>query len=312
MRYNQNEYYRPSFFGGFSFFPPVIKMLLITNVAVFLLQLLLSNTVVQGLPFEFLLKKYFALNPLTPIRFTDGYEIFEFKFHIWQLVTYMFLHADFMHIFFNMFALWMFGMELEHVFGSKKFFWYYMACGIGGGITNLLLSPLFSHPAPTIGASGAVFGILLAFGLMFPDRLIFFYFLIPIKAKYFVIIYLVLEILAVGSSDMVAHLAHLGGALTGYIFILVDEKRLPFQWLFDSAARNRRRSREAFFNPKVNNQVQDADYYNIETGKKINKDSDRITQENIDIILDKISKSGYQSLTEEEKHILFEASKKLD
>jgi membrane associated rhomboid family serine protease len=312
MRYNQNEYYKPSLFGGFGFFPPVIKSLLIINVAVFLFQLFLSNSTIQGMPFKFYLEKYFALNPLSTIRFTDGENIFTFRFYIWQLFTYMFLHADFMHLFFNMFALWMFGMELEHVFGSKKFFWYYTACGLGGGVANLLLSPIFSHPGPTIGASGAVFGILLAFGLLFPDRLIFFYFLIPIKAKYFVLVYLVLEILAVGSGDMIAHLAHLGGALTGYIFILVDNKRLPFQSIFDGIKRSRRR-REIFYSgPERYNEVEDANHYDIKTGKRIDKSDGEITQEVIDDILDKISKSGYQSLSSEEKRILFEASKRLE
>jgi membrane associated rhomboid family serine protease len=300
MRYNQGNYYRPSFSGGFGFFPPVIKSLLIANVAVFLLQLFLSSYTLRGVPLEQLIYRYFALIPM-------GY-----GFKIWQLFTYMFLHSpnNFTHILFNMFALWMFGMELEHVLGSRKFFLYYILCGIGGGIANLLMGPLFQHPSPTIGASGAVYGVLLAFGLIFPDRLIFFYFLIPIKAKYFVLIYLGLEILAVGSSDMIAHLAHLGGALTGYIFLMADNKRIPFQWLFERV--KKKKKIEGADHPYYAGDIENASYYDIKTGKRIPRDPNDITQEVIDEILDKISKSGYQSLTEKEKKILFEASKRLD
>jgi membrane associated rhomboid family serine protease len=297
--YNQGNYYRPSFIGGFGFFPPVIKSLLIINIAIFIFQMFVENFTIGGVPVEYLITKYFALIPI-------GY-----GFKIWQLVTYMFLHGSFTHVLFNMFALWMFGMELEHVMGSRKFFWYYMICGIGGGVANLLLSPYFSHPAPTVGASGAIYGVLLAFGLIFPDRLIYFYFFIPMKAKFFVLMYLLLEIFAVGSSDYVAHLAHLGGALTGYIFLLTDNKQMPFQWLFKGISGRRRKNNYSEPDGHYAGDISSASYYDIKTGKKIDKNEEIITQQIIDEILDKISQSGYQNLTEEEKRILFEASKRL-
>lgn len=297
--YNSNDYYSPRGIGGFSLFPPVIKMLLITNIGLFILQIFLSSYTINEIPLEHYIIKYFALIPL-------GY-----GFRIWQLITYMFLHADFTHVFFNMFALWMFGVELEQVLGSKKFTLFYFACGIGGGLAHLLFGPTFSHPAPTIGASGAVYGVLLAFGVLFPDRLIFLYFLIPIKAKYFVAMYILLEIFAVGSNDLVAHLAHLGGALTGYIFLLFETRRLPFQGLFRPRRRYGRFNRYEDYDD-----IEEAKFYDINTGRPIDDnfidDGDIITQEKIDAILDKISKSGYQSLTAEEKRILFEASKHLD
>jgi membrane associated rhomboid family serine protease len=298
MRYNQGNYYRPSLFGGFGFFPPVIKTLLLVNVAVFLFQMLLNNYTLRGIPLEHYILKYFSLIPM-------GY-----GFKIWQLLTYMFLHFDFMHILFNMLALWMFGMELEHTLGSRKFLLYYILCGVGGGIANLLMGPMFQHPAPTIGASGAVYGVLLAYGLIFPENTIYIYFLLPIKAKYFVLIYLGIEILAVGNQDMVAHLAHLGGALTGYIFLMVDNKRIPFQWLIEGIKRKRKFKDEGY--PYYTGDIDNAGYYDIKTGKRIDRDPNEITQEVIDKILDKISTSGYQNLTEEEKRILFEASKRLE
>jgi len=163
-----NNSYKP--FGGFSVFPPVIKNLLIINVVVFFIQMLASNLMVGGRPLGLILNIWFALNPIG-----DGY-----NFQIWQLITYQFMHADFTHILFNMFALWMFGMEIENILGSKKFLYYYLICGIAAGFAQLFIAPLFSAPAITIGASGAVFGVMIAFAMLFPDRHIFLYFLIPI------------------------------------------------------------------------------------------------------------------------------------
>ncbi|HDZ58813.1 MAG TPA: rhomboid family intramembrane serine protease, partial [Ignavibacteriales bacterium] len=170
-----SNYYRPRGFGGFRFFPPVIKNLLIITGAVFFLQLILRNTVIGSINGERAFLEWFALYPI-------GY-----NFQIWQLVTYLFLHGSFTHILFNMFALWMFGMEIENSWGSKKFLYYYFICGITAGLFQLFISPMLGAvPAPTIGASGAVYGVLIAFGMLFPDRPIYLYFLFPIKAKYLI------------------------------------------------------------------------------------------------------------------------------
>ena len=161
-----------------------------------------------GKPLGYLLNRWFAFNPLG-----EGY-----NFQIWQLITYQFMHGSFTHIFFNMFALWMFGMEIENIWGSKKFLYFYLICGIAAGLAQLFISPLFSIPAVTIGASGAIFGVMIAFAMLFPDRYIFLYFLIPIKAKYLIGFLFVLEIFWIGDAGSnVAHLAHLGGALAGFI-----------------------------------------------------------------------------------------------
>ncbi|MBQ9639416.1 MAG: rhomboid family intramembrane serine protease [Bacteroidales bacterium] len=142
--------------------------------------------------------------------------------HPWQLLTYMFMHANIDHIFFNMFALWMFGYILENYWGTRRFLIYYLLCGIGAGVANLLLAGLIgAHP--TIGASGAVYGILLAFGMMFPNERIYLYFLVPIKAKWFVIGYALIELVdgILFTTDGVAHFAHLGGMLTGFIILML-------------------------------------------------------------------------------------------
>ncbi len=299
------NYYRPSFFGGFSFFPPVIKTLLLSNVIVWLLLFLFSRYQINDIPVTSIIDRVFALNPL-------GH-----GFRIWQLFTYLFMHYQFLHIFFNMFALWMFGMELENTWGSRRFFIYYTVCGIGAGVANLIFAPMFGVAAPTIGASGAVYGVLIAFGMLFPDRPIFMFpIFFPIRAKYLVAFYIAFEIFAVTGSqaDSIAHVAHLGGAAVGYIMILIDRRRYPFQRLIDRIVhRPKMKIYTNEYDESRRQNVADAKYYDVEEKPDTKaKDDSFISQERIDQILDKISKGGYQNLTEEEKRILFEASKKLN
>lgn len=300
-----NNSYRPRGFRGFSVFPPIIKNLLIINAAVFFFQLLASNFMIGGKPGMYVLNEWFALNPIV-----EGA-----NFQVWQLITYQFMHADFMHIFFNMFMLWMFGMEIENILGSKKFLYYYLICGVAAGLAQLFIAPLFSVPAFTIGASGAVFGVMIAFALMFPDRLIFLWFLIPIKAKYLIGFLFVLEIFWIGDAGSnVAHLAHLGGAIAGFIFIMLDKRTdVKLKHMFNKSYYRTSEKPPNIFSGiterfrKKDDEVKEAKFYDI----KDNADEE-ITQEEIDKILDKISKSGYQNLTEKEKKTLFEASKKMN
>ncbi len=238
---------------GFSMLPLVIKNLLIINGLFFLTTLVLGNT------FNIDLVKYLGLHyPLSK------------DFGAWQLVTYMFMHSttDFMHILFNMFALWMFGNTIENVWGSKRFLNYYLITGIGAAAVQILVAWIriksveanmsadqialviqeganvlgkgmnyqdiaMRHlnliiNTPTIGASGAVFGILLAFGMMFPNSIIYIYFAIPMKAKYFVMIYGAIEVymgISNSSGDNVAHFAHLGGMIFGFVLIMYWKKK---------------------------------------------------------------------------------------
>src|SRR5690606_39039094 len=213
-----SNYYKPGGFGGFSLFPPIIKNLLIINVAVFFLQIIGSEiTVAPNTPLSQMLIQYFALIPIG--TFADA------SFYPWQLISYQFMHGGFGHIFFNMFMLWMFGMEIENMWGSKKFLIFYLTAGVVAGLCHLFISPLLgTSPAPTIGASGAVYGVLIAFALFFPDRYIFLWFLIPFKAKYLIGFLIIFEFLAINSAhDNIAHLAHLGGALAGFLFIWFDK-----------------------------------------------------------------------------------------
>jgi membrane associated rhomboid family serine protease len=300
------NYFRPSFFGGFSFFPPVIKWLLISNAGIWLLTefflapFKLGDTRIGG--DNGIITYFLALWPIGT------------NFWLWQLFTYMFLHGGFGHLFFNMLALWMFGMELENVWGSKRFLTYYLACGFGAGIANLLWTLLISQGAPTVGASGAVFGILVAFGMLFPERPIYIYFLLPIKAKFFVAGYIALELFygVSGTSSGIAHFAHLGGAAVGFALVMLMAKGFSLDDIWNKFKSEptfpyqQRRARKP-----VHEEVFDAKFFDIKSGRPIEGD-DELNQEVVDTILDKINTSGYQSLTDEEKRILNEASKKIN
>jgi membrane associated rhomboid family serine protease len=153
------------------------------------------------------------------------------KLYVWQLVTYLFLHGGWFHIIFNMFALWMFGSDLESKWGSRKFLYYYFLTGVGAGIVDVTVNALFlANPPPTIGCSGAVYGLLLAYGMLFPERLIYLYMIIPIKAKWFVVIMGVIELVSSfsGPGSGVSHFAHLGGMLFGYLYL--RGWSLPYRW----------------------------------------------------------------------------------
>jgi membrane associated rhomboid family serine protease len=298
---NQGNFYRPPMFGGFQFFPPVVKSLLIANVAVFVLMLFLDAFHIGNMMLNVVFNQLFALMPL-------GY-----GFYPWQLITYQFMHAGFLHLLFNMLPLWMLGKELENIWGSKKFLIYYLSCGIIAGLANLFVTPLITSVAPTVGASGAIFAVLIAFAMMFPDSLLILIPIpIPVKAKYFVIFYILLETVSIGSMDGIAHIAHLGGALAGFLYVLFDRRRLmvrrttkPFQSWTKSSSWSHPSSTVG--------DVVDAKVYDISEAKTYEpKNSQDDAQKRIDDILDKISRNGYQSLTEEEKKILFEASKKMN
>ncbi|MGE9516189.1 MAG: rhomboid family intramembrane serine protease [Solitalea-like symbiont of Acarus siro] len=234
--------------SGFFVLPPVVKNILIINVLVFL-AIKISLFGIGDFILDNFASYYFA----SP------------KFKIWQLITYAFTHKSFGHLFFNMFAVFMFGNLLENYLGSKRFLQYYVICAVGAIILEYLTTAITvynitgtflpselrelnlfdnnwqmslvghygiddatglikAYLVPTIGASGAVFGLLLAFGWLFPNMLVYIYFLFPVKAKYFVIVYGLIEIwslISKGTSDGVAHYAHLGGILVGFIMLKI-------------------------------------------------------------------------------------------
>lgn len=242
--------FRPS---RFEILPPVIKNLLIINALVFLAQNTIKSTAFGTLD------DMFALH-------TWQSELFQ----PWQFITHMFMHGGFSHLFFNMFALWMFGSVLENVWGQKRFLIFYFVCGLGAALSHMIalhfeneimiqrfnniqdpgdityfiseylgeqLYPSYENArevlvynlnTPTVGASGAVFGCLAAFGYLFPNTYLYLYFFVPVKAKWFVIGYIIIELVSTvrnSAGDNVAHLAHLGGALFGFLLVWTWNKK---------------------------------------------------------------------------------------
>lgn len=323
-----SNFRRPSLFGGFSLFPPIIKLLLLSNTVIYILfNLILTGLNVGGVPFDMIITKYFALNPLTPVLIKDGVDVFKLSFYPWQLVTYMFLHGGFFHLLLNMLALWMFGAELENMWGQKRFLTYYMICGIGAGLCNLLIAPLFTTVGPTVGASGAIYGILVAFGYLFPNRSIFIYGIIPVKAKYLVIIYMLVELFAVagGTNSGIAHFAHLGGGVIGLIYMLIYYRGSSMKFFGNSGFKNKftsySSSNKRSYSPPVysnggsakKENVTDAKYQEISTVdyKKEIEQQEKREEDRLNALLEKISESGYQGLTEAERNELSQLSKKL-
>lgn len=256
--------------------PPAIKNILLANGVIFILTFLNGNL-------ANIIYHQFALS-------AEG--VFG-EFKIWQLVSYMFLHdnGSIWHIFFNMFILWMFGAELENNWGTKEFLKYYFITGIGGGIFSLLLSG-----APTVGASAAVYGVMIAYAISYPDRLIYIYFLFPVKVKYLMgFLTLVSFFSTIGpSTDNVAHAAHLGGIVIGFVY-------LKFWFIYY-------KSRD-FINKNLSNTSSSPQMTYQKGGAADNKAE--YYRKQIDTLLDKINKVGYLKLSEEEKKLLDEGSRYL-
>ncbi len=193
---------------------PVTRLLIIANVLVYGLQLLTGSQLIVG----------FALWPFGSGLYGDAP-----PFEIWQLVSYAFLHGGWTHLFFNMFALYMFGSEIERLLGARRFVVYYLVCVIGAAIAQLIVMQMMGRePFPTIGASGGVFGILMAFGMAFPHRKLMLLFPpIPMPAWLFVTLYGVMELVlgVTGTQQGVAHFAHLGGMAAGFVLLQFWRRR---------------------------------------------------------------------------------------
>ena len=300
---------------------PAVKGLLIANGAVFVLQMLTAS-----------FNSARVFDPITVwFSFVPALAINEFQ--IWRFVTYMFLHGGFMHLAFNMFGLWMFGSRLEEIWGKRSFLIYYFVCGIGGSITYGLFSlGGISSIIPMIGASGAIYGILLAYGMTFPNAIILVMMVIPMKAKYMVMLFGLFEFLSTMSTrGNVAHWAHLGGMAAGFIFLYtttgMGRRRSARRGspggavggpgsgrggpdlgnLRDSWRRWRTKSRLHVVRPDEDRNDRGGRSQNSRRQGGNGADGH---EESIDKILDKISREGLESLSEAEKEILRRASRK--
>jgi len=281
-----NSYNNNGFFGSI---PVVTRNLLIINFIVWGACNLFPNYQLDG--------------------FLGLHDLRNGGFYLYQLVTYQFTHVALVHLFFNMFALFMFGRVLENYWGPSRFLTYYLVTGIGAGLVQLAICYFQGLYSVIIGASGAVFGILLAFGMIFPNiPLMIIPIPVPIKAKYLVIGYGLLELsmgVANRSGDNVAHFAHLGGMLFGIILILYWRNKNGNFRTGNSWNRPWTKKITGFFKGKPKMTV----HKRPETDWDYNARKAEESRE-IDLILEKIKYSGYDSLSENEKKKLFEASKK--
>jgi len=242
----------------------VLKLLII-NIAIYFLQTMIPS-----------ITYYFALTPDMVIG----------KLYLWQIVTYMFLHGGFLHIFLNMYALLLFGAPVEDMWGSKTFLKFYFFTGIGAGFSILVLNYFMQgigYYIPTLGASGAIFGLLLAFGLLFPNTELLIFFVLPMKAKYLVVLYGLFEFYSLVSSagqGNISHIGHLGGLLFGLIyFFILKRKRGEF--------------RIKKFKTKINNIEKKRDNNNLQFLEQDNKTL-------LLNLLQKIKFSGFHSLSDDE------------
>ncbi len=269
--YSTNAYYGSSDIGGWRSMPPAVKWLLIANGVIYLIQLLTQRTLIV----------LFGLIP---------YEVIQ-NFALYRLVTYMFLHGSLMHIILNMLILWMFGVAIEQTWGTKRFLFYYFLTGIAGGLCTMAFQP--SSMTATIGASGAIYGLLVAYAVMFPEQIILLFFIIPMKVKYAVIVFVGLELAAsIGAAaDGIGHLAHLGGAVVGFVYLKLHggiNRRLgslsPKRWI--DRLRYRFKSRKMEQNQRQAEEI----------------------MKRVDDILDRINVVGIENLGEEERRFLENAS----
>ena len=307
--------------------PPITKNLLLINVLAYLAAVVMKGS---GIDFNEIFGLHFFMAD---------------NFHLYQLVTYMFMHGGVTHLFFNMFALWMFGCVIEQTWGSRRFLWYILACGVGAGLFQeaaqfvqyaveglaaynmvnvggmIIPTSEYLNMWVTVGFSGAVYGILLGFGMTYPEERIFIFPLpVPIKGKWFVMLYAAIELFSAlsTSSDGVAHIAHLGGMAVGYI--IIRHWRQQYE----------RRQRASSFNgwetwdgyeirtrESLKDKISAWWKRNMQGGKRhYNQEShydkaeknrkEHEEQEEMDRILEKIKRSGYDSLTEEERRKLFD------
>jgi membrane associated rhomboid family serine protease len=247
-------------------FTPVVKWLIIVNVAVWIIQLVDKSGY---------LTLHLGLIPREVVRGPA----------IWQVFTYQFLHGGFFHIFFNMFVLWMFGTQVEATLGSRRFLKFYLLCGTGAGIITVMA--LFSVPTVVIGASGAIYGVMIAYAVMYPNNVVYLYLLFPIKVKYLVMAMVGIDLLYTvsGAGGGVAYVTHIGGALIGFVYMKLDVRAINLRSKFTRIKSDLRYKKE----------------------KKDQQSTDKLMEE-VDQILDKISKVGYENLSEKEKKILERAS----
>ena len=270
MRYQYTSSgFKKSFSNNPLSIPEGVKLLLILNISIFILMELSGhkNTLFQ----------VFGLVPI--------YVVQEHKF--WQTITYLFIHGGFLHIFFNMFVLWMFGKDLEIDWGKKKFITFYFLCGIGSGSITTLMS--MNSFIPIVGASGAIYGVLVAYGFNYPNRMVYLYGIFPLKVKYMVLGLGIIAFFASISTNQstISHITHFSGMMIALLYIIYIKWKSIRIWYIQLKLKS------------------------IPQNNIIQNEEKELIKLRVDQILDKLNDSGWESLTVQEEKFLTNASKQL-
>lgn len=278
---------------GYMGMPVALRSILAVNVLLFIFHSLLY-TLGDGSMGRFV-TAIFGFIPEWGIALTQP----------WRLVTYMFLHATPIHIAFNMLWLWWMGRPVEQHLGPRNFLVIYFGSGIGGALINLVFSPFFSASI-TIGASGAVFGMMVAFAMLFPRTSIMLLFLPPIEARFLVTILIGIDLLLLSSADNIARIVHLGGALCGYLLLKLYQNGYHYDLWIENLEKKFKTRKKAKHKPSAHKTGRGSKMHVVTDAEIV----EEYEEDELDRILEKISKSGYEGLTSREKRVLFELSKK--
>lgn len=283
----------------FRYLPKVLQVLLLANAAVFVIAFFGRGVEVNfGAGYGSLTDyiSYFgAFMPRVPLE-------------LWRYVTYMFIHVDFMHFFFNMLMLWMFGSEVAEWMGTRHFVSMYFFCGIFAALFSFFMCLLGLTNNPIIGASGALMGVFVAYYKFFPDRMILMFFIIPMRIKHAMWVMIALDIFFANSGDMIAHFAHLGGVVAGFIYMALYQNS-PNNSLLSGLSRLFSRKTENYNGRSSSRRSDENDASEPEVleGEVFYVDE----QKRMDDILRKVEREGIQSLTESEREFLLRAGDKL-
>jgi membrane associated rhomboid family serine protease len=287
----QQESFRSAFKRGFRRMPPVIRTIIAISVIVFIIQAVIGGIQAGGRPIGQYIVDYFGFNPSIRTALTQP----------WRFVTYLFLHGGGFHLLFNMLWLWWMGRSVEESIGPRSFVVLFFGSGIGGAFFHIAFASLYGT-SMVIGASGAVFGVMVAFAYLYPRTPIMLLFLPPIEARFVVAGLIAFDVLFIGSGDNVARLVHLGGAGVGYLLIKAHYEGKDLSAVVRPIERLWQQSPKS----KASKKTKNSKMYSVSDVEIV----EETNQDELDQILEKISKSGYDGLTKEEKRKLFELSKK--
>ena len=291
----------------FRFLPKVLRVLLIINAVIFGLAFVGGS--VLGLHLN--IPGFGDANVREYIAYLGAFWPFAPE-QAWRFATYMFVHVDFWHFLFNMLMLWMFGSEVADMMGSKHFSGMYFFCGVFAAVFSLVMYWLGMTNAPIIGASGALMGIFVAYYKFFPNRMLLMFFFFPMRIKYAMWFMVAVDVLMAHSSDGVAHFAHLGGVVGGFLYMHFYERSLRnghvgMEGFFDAVKRKAQRSRFRMEDGGRNGSADKADEDKPLEGEVFYMDE----QKRMDEILKKVSSEGINSLTDAERQFLLQAGDKL-